>query len=223
APGHGIVWRKDPMKIVNDYIRYTSYQKGPCENEVTIIWGSMYGMTEQGVRPAIKALEAEGIIVHEHRVPQDPWGDILTSAWSSTGLVLAMPTYEYKMFPPMLIVLEELARKKFLNRKVFRFGSYSWSGGAQKELDEMVTRLKPGWEFLEPVEFKGKPSKEDIKTIAARCKELAAQVKEAVASKSETTPPAPKNRHRGRPSKTEWESATTGIPTWDEIREKHRK
>jgi hypothetical protein len=29
APGHGIVWRKDPMKIVNDYLRYTSYQKGP--------------------------------------------------------------------------------------------------------------------------------------------------------------------------------------------------
>ncbi|MCK5736858.1 MAG: FprA family A-type flavoprotein [Spirochaetaceae bacterium] len=222
APGHGIVWRKNPMKIINDYIRYASYQKGPCENEVTVIWGSMYGMTEQAVRPAIKALESEGMIVHEHRVPHDSWGDILTSAWSSTGIVLAMPTYEYKMFPPMHAVLEELAKKKVLNRKVFRFGSYSWSGGAQKELDEIVSRLKPGWEFLEPVEFKGRPKKEDIETIESRCRELANQVKEAVTSKPETTPPAPKNRHRGRPSKTEWESATTGIPTWDEIREKHR-
>jgi len=61
--------------------------------------------------------------------------------------------------------------------------SYSWSGGAQKELDEIVTRLKPGWEFLEPVEFKGKPRSEDIEAIRARCRELAVQVKEAVASK----------------------------------------
>jgi flavorubredoxin len=184
APGHGIVWRKNPEKIINDYIRYASYQKGPCENEVTLIWGSMYGMTEQAVQPAIEALESEGMKVHVHRVPDDSWGDILTSAWSSTGLVLAMPTYEYKMFPPMHAVLEELAKKKVLNRKVFRFGSYSWSGGAQKELDEIVTRLKPGWEFLEPVEFKGRPGKEDIETIRARCRELAVQVKEAVASKS---------------------------------------
>jgi len=192
APGHGIVWRKDPMKIVNDYIRYASYQKGPCENEVTLIWGSMYGMTEQGVKPAVEALESEGMMVHVHRVPEDSWGDILTSAWSSTGIVLAMPTYEYKMFPPMLAVLEELAKKKVLNRKVFRFGSFSWSGGAQKELDEVMTRLKTGWEFLEPVEFKGKPLETDIELIKTRCKELANQVKEFVASKSDSIPPSPK-------------------------------
>ncbi len=222
APGHGIVWRKDPMKIVNDYIRYASYQKGPCENEVTVLWGSMYGMTEQAVRPAIEALESEGIIVHEHQVPGDSWGDIITSVWSSTGIVLAMPTYEYKMFPPMYAILDELAKKKVLNRKVFRFGSFGWSGGAQKELDDIIAKHKTGWELLEPVEFKGKPSQEDLDTIVIRCKELAVQVKKSVASKSETTPPAPKNRHRGRPSKTEWESATTGIPTWDEIRGKHR-
>ena len=58
APGHGIVWRKDPMKIVNDFVRYASYQKGPCEKEVTLIWSSMYGNTEVGVQPAIEALEA---------------------------------------------------------------------------------------------------------------------------------------------------------------------
>ncbi|PIE03752.1 MAG: MBL fold metallo-hydrolase, partial [Spirochaetales bacterium] len=122
APGHGIVWRKNPMKIVNDYLRYASYQKGPCENEVTLIWGSMYGNTEMGVKPAVEALEKAGMKVRLHRVPEDSWGDILTSVWSSTGIVLAMPTYEYKMFPPMAAVLEEMGRKKVHNRKVFRFG-----------------------------------------------------------------------------------------------------
>jgi len=184
APGHGIVWRKDPSKIVNDYIRYASYQKGPCENEVTIIWGSMYGNTEEAVAPAVEALEAEGLTVHVHRVPEDSWGDIITSVWSSTGVVLAMPTYEYKMFPPMYAILDELGKKKVLNRKAFRFGSYGWSGGAQKELDEVMAKHKTNWDFVEPVEFKGKPGDEDKALIQERCRELAAKVKDAVASKT---------------------------------------
>ena len=185
APGHGIVWRKDPMKIVNDYLRYVSYQKGPCENEVTVIYGSMYGNTASAVPPAVESLEAEGMKVHVHRVPEDPWGDIITSAWSSTGIVLAMPTYEYKMFPPMCAILDELGKKKVLNRKAFRFGSYGWSGGAQKELDEIMAKHKTNWDFVETVEFKGKPTDPDIKLIRERCRELAGNVKSAVAAKDE--------------------------------------
>lgn len=184
APGHGVVWRKDPMKIVKDYIRYASYQKGPCENEVTLIWSSMYGNTEKAIKPAIETLESEGMKVHVHQVPQDSWGDILTSAWTSTGLVLAMPTYEYKMFPPMYAILDELCKKKFLNRKVFRFGSYGWSGGAQKELDELMRKYEPKWDFVEPVEFLGRPTDDNLNTIRKGCRELANSVKKAVASKT---------------------------------------
>jgi anaerobic nitric oxide reductase flavorubredoxin len=180
APGHGIVWRKNPGKIIDDYVRYASYSKGPCKEEVTVIYGSMYGMTESAVQPCIDALEAEGVKVHKHRVPEDPLGDILTSVWTSTGVVLAMPTYEYKMFPPMFAVIDELGKKKVLNRKAFRFGSYGWSGGAQKELDELVTRHKMNWHFLKPVEFKGMPSEEDIATIKAQATQLAKDVKEMV-------------------------------------------
>jgi len=195
APGHGLVWRKNPMKVVNDFLRYASYQRGPCENEITVIYSSMYGMTEQGVRPAIEALEAEGLAVHTHRVPEENLGDILMSIWSSTGVVLAMPTYEYKMFPPMFAIIDELGKKKVHNRKAFRFGSYGWSGGAQKELNELIQKYKMNWDFVEPLEFKGKPTTKDIAIIKTRCKELAAKVKEAVASKSEDIPAAPKNRH----------------------------
>ena len=184
APGHGVVWRKDPMKIVNDFLRYASYQKGPCENEVTLIWGSMYGNTEKGVRPAVEALEAEGLKVRVHQVPQDSWGDIISSVWSSTGIVLAMPTYEYKMFPPMYAILDELGKKKVHNRKAFSFGSYGWSGGAQKELAEVMEKHKTKWDFLESVEFLGSPRKEHLDLIRQRCKELAVEVKKAVASKS---------------------------------------
>ena len=179
APGHGLCW-KNTKAVMDAYDAYADYQKGPAREEITFIWGSMYGMTESAVKEALKVLEGEDITVHVHRVPEDSWGTVLTSAWTSTGIVLAMPTYEFKMFPPMSAVLEELGKKKTLNRKAFRFGSYGWSGGAERELAEINTRLNMGWEFLEPVEFKGIPAKEDFKKIEIQLKELVKQVKEAV-------------------------------------------
>ncbi len=181
APGHGVVWRKDPNRIIEDYKRYAKYQKGPAKKEVTVIWGSMYGMTEAGVMHAIACLEKEeDIKVNIHRVPQEPWGPILGSAWSSTGIVLAMPTYEYKMFPPMASMLEELGKKKVANRKVFRLGSFGWSGGAQRELDDINSRLKMNWDFIEPVEFIGAPTEDDLKRIESGIEALCEAVREAV-------------------------------------------
>ncbi len=182
APGHGLVWRKNPKKIIDDYKRYASYSKGPAKAEVTFIWGSMYGNTQQGVEPVIKALEEEGVKVHVHQVPESPLGDILASIWNSTGVVLGMPTYEYKMFPPMYMVLDELGKKRVLNRKAFRFGSYGWSGGAQKELETLNAHLKMHWDFLEPHEFKGRPTDTDIDILVDRARQLARDVKEMVAN-----------------------------------------
>lgn len=182
APGHGLAW-KDTNAIIDAYEAYADYQKGPAREEITFIWGSMYGMTEAAVKHALKVLEKEDITVHVHRVPEDSWGTVLTSVWTSTGIILAMPTYEFKMFPPMSSVLEELGKKKVLNRKVFRFGSFGWSGGAERELADINTRLNMGWEFLEPVEFKGTPGEEDLVKIEAQIKELVMQVKAAVEKK----------------------------------------
>ena len=183
APGHGIVWRENPSRIIDDYTRYASYQKGIAKEEITILWGSMYGMTETAVNHAIKVLEKEDIKVNVHRVPETPWGTILASVWTSTGIILAMPTYEYKMFPPMAAILMEMGNKKVFNRKAFRMGSYGWSGGAQKELDVIVDNCRMKWDFIEPVEFKGNPKEEDLDLIGDRVKELVAIVKETVNNK----------------------------------------
>ncbi len=183
APGHGIVWRDNPTRIVEDYSRYADYQCGPAKEEITIIWGSMYGMTEKAVNYLAKILEKEDIKVNIHRVPQTSSGTILASAWNSTGIILAMPTYEYKMFPPMAAVLEELGKKRVFGRKAFRLGSYGWSGGAQRELDYIVDKCRMKWDFIEPVEFKGNPREEDLELIEKRVKELVKEVKSMVNEK----------------------------------------
>lgn len=180
APGHGVVWRENPGKIIDDYARYASYQQCTAKKEITLLWGSMYGMTEKAVDHTIKVLEDEGIKLHVHRVPQTDWGTILSSIWTSTGVIIAAPTYEYKLFPPMAAALDEIGKKKACNRKAFSFGSFGWSGGAQRELKEIMEKNRVNWEFLEPVEFKGRPLEEDLNLITERTKELVKQVNELV-------------------------------------------
>ena len=85
-----------------------------------------------------------------------------------------MPTYEYRMFPPMAHVIDLLDRSHIKNRLAFRFGSFGWSGGAQKQLDELTAKLN--WTFLNPVEFQGAPKEEDKAKAAAEIREMANRI-----------------------------------------------
>ena len=182
APGHGIIWRDNPEHIVEEYLRFASYSKGPAKALITILWSSMYGATEMAVQPLVDAIHDAGLPTHVHRIPDTHISFVLQSIWESSGVVIGMPTYEYKMFPAMHMVLDEVFKKKALNRKAFSFGSYGWSGGAQTELMTLVEHSKCKWEFLAPVEFLGRPTANDIKHIQEQGRKLAAQVKEWVAT-----------------------------------------
>jgi flavorubredoxin len=177
APSHGIVWRENPMAIIKAYERFAGYMNGPAEPEVTVIWSSMYGNTRKVVNAMVQGVRAEGLPVHIHRVPDDHVGFILASAWKSAGLILGMPTYEYRMFPPMAWTLDMFDRKKVWNKKVLRFGSFGWSGGAQRELDTLTEKLK--WEFTKPVEWQGRPSDEVLTLAEAQAGALAREIKAA--------------------------------------------
>jgi anaerobic nitric oxide reductase flavorubredoxin len=177
APGHGLVWRKDPRRIIDLYRRLVEYSRGPAEAEVTVVWGSMYGNTGEAVRTVVAGLESGGVPVHVFRVPQDHISFVLAAAWRSSGIVIAAPTYEYRMFPPVAAALDELGRKRVLRKKAFRFGSFGWSGGAQRELSEIQERWRMGWEFLDAVEFKGAPTEADLRLLEQRGRELAEAAK----------------------------------------------
>ena len=174
APSHGIIYRKNPGEIIERYQKFAGYMNGPAEKEIAVIWSSMYGNTEQLLEHVLKGIESKNVPITMHRVPQEHASYVLASAWKSAGLVLGMPTYEYRMFPPMAHVLDIFDRSHVKNKKVFRFGSFGWSGGAQKQLDELTKNLK--WDFLEPVEFQGAPDDDDKKLAYNRGQELAEKV-----------------------------------------------
>ena len=176
APSHGLIWRENPQEIIDTYSRFASYLKGPAEAEVTLIWSSMYGNTKKVVNAMVEGVRSEGIPIHIHRVPNDHVGFILASAMKSSGIILGMPTYEYKMFPPMAWTLDMFERKKIWNKKILRFGSFGWSGGAQQELEKLTEKLK--WTFVDPVEWQGTPSEDVLNQATLQAKKLAQSLKQ---------------------------------------------
>lgn len=159
CPSHGIIWRENPQVIINHYQRYAGYSKGPAEREVTLVCSSMYGNTKSVLNLVVETLRKRQIPVHVYQTPGDDIGYILASAWKSAGLIFAMPTYEYKMFPPMSHVIEELLVKKVANKKVFRYGSFGWSGGAQRDFETKIDKAR--WDLTGYYEWQGAPTEED--------------------------------------------------------------
>ncbi len=178
APSHGIVWRENPGKIVERYRQFANFMNGKGLPEITLIWGSMYGYTEKVVNSVVKGIRSESVPVHVHRVPEENASWALSDAWKSAGLVFGMPTYEYKMFPPIAGVVDVFEDKRVWNKKVFRFGSFGWSGGAQKDFIEKTSKLK--WEFIEPLEWQGAADDEIHQTAFDRGAELARLIKSRI-------------------------------------------
>ena len=176
GPSHGVVWRAHPEAIINHYHKLASYLDGPREKEVALIWSSMYGNTQALLESIIAGVESEGIPIHVIQIPQTHESFVLEKAWRSEGLIIGMPTYEYKMFPPMYHVLDIMTRSHIQGRKTLRFGSFGWSGGAQKQFDEFITAMKLEC-VAEAIEYQGSPTAEDKELAFARAKELAKAIK----------------------------------------------
>ncbi|MGB4044412.1 MAG: FprA family A-type flavoprotein [Thermacetogeniaceae bacterium] len=180
APSHGPVYRKNPQKIIDDYIRFARYAEGAGKNEVTILWGSMYGMTAKAIEHAESILQREGVKYNKLQMPLESESEMVATVFRSAGIIIAAPTYEYKLFPPVAAALNELGRKRITGKVAFRFGSYGWSGGAEKELKEIIERNKMNWDFIESVEFEGAPKEEHLAKVEAGVLELIKRMRDKV-------------------------------------------
>ena len=83
---------------------------------------------------------------------------------------MGAPTYEAKLFPPMVYALDMAGRKGIKKRKVFRFGSYGWSGGGGKEFEKAAQELE--WEIVGTGEFNGRPTGADIEKCRRSVKDF---------------------------------------------------
>ena len=141
----------------------------------------MYGMTQKMVEVIVNTLKEENMDCVCLNVTETDMGTVLEHAWASTGIIIAAPTYEYKIFPPMASVLDEMGRKRIQNRLALYVGSYGWSGGAIKEFDEIMARNRMKWDVLGAMEFNGVPSDTQKEKFSQLVKDLCIKVRKKIA------------------------------------------
>jgi anaerobic nitric oxide reductase flavorubredoxin len=121
----------------------------------------MYGNTEKMMNAVAQGISREGVPLTIFDAAHTHVSYILPSLWTQQGVMVGAPTYEGSLFPPMAQVLDMAAQKRIRNKKVARFGSYGWSGGAQRHFERIIEPLK--WELVDTFEFMGGPTEDDLR------------------------------------------------------------
>ena len=149
---------------------------GPTEPGITLVYGSMYGNTERVMDVVAQGIASTGVPLQIFDAARTHVSYILPALWVNRGVVIGAPTYEGALFPPVMDVLNHAAVKRILNKKTAMFGSYGWSGGAQRDFERLIEPLK--WTLTESLEFAGGPSSEDLERGENLGASLACSVKE---------------------------------------------
>ena len=106
APAHGLIWRSEPSRIIDLYRRWAECAEGKAERAITIAHGTMYGNTDRMLQEVIAELERIGIPFETFDVSRTHASYILPSLWTKAGVIVAAPTYEASLFPPMVYALD---------------------------------------------------------------------------------------------------------------------
>ena len=141
---HGPVWQEHVAKAVSIYDRLSCYE---AEEGVVILYGSMYGHTEQMAEVIASALADQGVKrIVMHNVSKTPASYILADVFRYKGIIVGSPTYSNQLFPEVEAVLSKIELREVKNRLFGYFGSFSWAGAAVKRLAAFGEKMK--WETV---------------------------------------------------------------------------
>ena len=159
APSHGVIWRKDPARIINSYI---SWAKGETNKKVVIAYETMWGATEKMARKIAEGISAAGLKVNLYNVAESDRTEIITRMLTAQGFLFGSSTHDNDMLPNIAAFLEIVKGLKPKGRQVGFFGSYGWAGGAVKEMQELLKDC--GAELSSSsISAKYTPDKEELK------------------------------------------------------------
>ena len=141
APLHGPIWRDNLDYLLDKYNKWSSYT--PEKQGVVIVYGSMYGNTENAANCIANKLAQQGVTdIKVYDVSKTHPSYIIADAWKYSNLVIASPTYNGGLYLVMDALLHELASLNFQNRKVSILGNYTWATGALASIKEQFSKMK---------------------------------------------------------------------------------
>lgn len=172
APDHGVIWRKDPSKIIKAYLQWSAFQSA---QKAVVVYDTMWGSTDKMARAIEEGIASEGVDVKMLKLRATDNTDIVTEILDAKAVVVGSPTLNNGMFPTIGYFLTYITGLKPKGKLWSFFGSYGWGGGAVKGMIEMAK--KAGFEVYEPsVEVKFVPDNEDYK----KCFDFGVQIAQKI-------------------------------------------
>ena len=158
APSHGIIWRKDPIQIVNKYYEWAS---GKGDGSVVILYDTMWNATDKMAHAIADGLKEEGVEYKLFHMGVSDRNDVLTEVFKAKGIIIGSPTLNNGLLPTIKPILEDLKGLKFKNKVGAAFGSYGWSGENVKIIEENLDKAKIK-RLQEGIKIKWQPTKEEL-------------------------------------------------------------
>ncbi|MFH0859845.1 MAG: flavodoxin domain-containing protein [Candidatus Altiarchaeota archaeon] len=175
APSHGIIWRKNPNQIVEAYGRWAN---GAHKRKAVIAYDTMWGATEAMANAIADGLSSKGVSVIVRRIPVSDRGDIIKEMLDAAAVIIGSSTINNSILPTVASLLEDIKGLKPVNKVGFAFGAYGWSGGAVRDITNILREggLKVP---LESVQANWKPTEAELK----RCFDVGVEIAKLVGEK----------------------------------------
>ncbi len=172
CPLHGPIWRteQDIRWLFDKYCLWSSYQ--PEEDAVVIACASIYGNTEAAAERLAFELAGLGVSrIAFYDLSSTHFSYLISEMFRCSHIVLAAPTYNGKVFPPMQHLLDDMRELGVQGRTIALIENGSWAPMSGKLMAAELGTMK-NMTILEPTVT----LKSSMK--AAQCEQLAALAQE---------------------------------------------
>ena len=194
CPLHGPIWRENLSWFIDKYDKWSSYVPED-EKSVMVVYGSVYGGTENAANIIASRLSEGGVRnVRVYDVSKTHVSVLIAEAFRCSHIVLASITYNMDIFTPMKNMLADFAAHNIQNRKVALVENGSWSPVAGSLMQDRLAEMRGMKLIADPVTIRSTPNADSLVQLNALAEEVLASVLGGVvlASTPETAAPAEK-------------------------------
>lgn len=137
ATSHGVVWRENPMQIVEKYSQWANdYQ----ENQITVIYDTMWNGTKllaEKIAEGIRLADPD-VVVKVFSLAKSDDNDLITEVFKSKTVVMGSPTMSNSILHSVAGFIHLMKEMRFKGKKAAAFGCYGWSGESVKVINELM-------------------------------------------------------------------------------------
>ncbi|MFZ1983366.1 MAG: FprA family A-type flavoprotein [Desulfatitalea sp.] len=146
CPDHGVLWRRDPGKIIT---AYGQWSRQIPKRKAVLVYDTMWHSTERMAEAIAAGLSAEGIAVRPMYLRKWHRSDVMTEVLDAKAVVIGSPTLNNGLFPTVSDMLTYMKGLKPTGKIGAAFGSYGWSGEAAKQITQELEAMQ--FEVVAPV------------------------------------------------------------------------